>query len=146
MPEGLARRVARLGELAAGLDVVRIAEGARAPVEGVARVYFGIGARLGLDWLRSAAARVKAETPWQKLAAASIVEDLLALQADLASRAMTAAGGIERVESVAEAWQSRHKAGLARFDALLAELKASPVPEIAALTVTGRELRALTGT
>jgi glutamate dehydrogenase len=145
VPCDLARRVARLGELAAGLDVVRIAEGAGAPVEGVARVYFGIGARLGLGWLRGVAARVKAETPWQKLAAAAIVEDLLALQADLASRAMTAAGGIERVESVAEAWQSRNKAGLARFDALLAELKAAPAPEIAALAVTGRELRALTG-
>ena len=124
--------------------MVRIAEGARAPVEGVARVYFGIGARLARLAARCAA-QVTAETPWQKLAAASIVEDLLALQADLASRAMTAAGGLERVESVAEVWQTRNKAGLARFDALLAELKAAPVPEIAALAVTGRELRALTG-
>jgi glutamate dehydrogenase len=145
VPGDLARRIARLGELAAGLDIVRIAEAAKAPVEGVARIYFGIGARLGLDWLRGAASRVKTETPWQKLATASIVEDLLALQAELAGRALAAAGGIERVESLAEAWQLRHKAGLARFDAILAELKASPAPEIAALTVTGRELRALTG-
>jgi glutamate dehydrogenase len=141
----LARRIARLSELAAGLDVVRIAEPADASVEGVAKVYFGIGARLGLDWLRSAASRVKAETQWQKLAAAAIVEDLLALQAELAGRAVTAAGGVEGVETLAQAWQERHKAGLARFDAIIAELKAAPAPEIAALTVAGRELRALTG-
>jgi glutamate dehydrogenase len=145
VPESLAMRVARLADLAAGLDVVRIAESAQAPVESVGRLYFGIGARLGLDWLRSAASRVKAETSWQKMAVAAIVEDLLALQAELAARAVKAAGSIERVETIAEDWMRRHKAGLARFDAILAELRASPTTEIAALTVAGRELRALTG-
>ena len=111
----------------------------------MARVYFGIGARLGLDWLRGAAARVKAETPWQKLAAASIVEDLLALQAELASRAHDRGRRHRTRRERRGGMAERHKAGLARFDALLAELKAAPAPEIAALTVTGRELRALTG-
>jgi glutamate dehydrogenase len=73
------------------------------------------------------------------------VEDLLALQAELTSRVMRAAGKLENVEMVAEDWLGQHKAALARFDAVLAELKATPVPEIAALTVANRELRALTG-
>jgi glutamate dehydrogenase len=145
VPEKVAQRVVRLGDLASGLDVVRIAEEAKAPAPGVARLYFGIGARLGLDWLRNAAAHVKAETGWQKLAVAAIVEDLLALQAELTARAIKAAGRLENVEKIAEAWTARHKAGLARFDAVLAELKAAPAPEIAGLTVAGRELRALTG-
>ncbi|HEX2115683.1 MAG TPA: NAD-glutamate dehydrogenase, partial [Alphaproteobacteria bacterium] len=145
VPESLARRIARLSDFASGLDVVRIAEAAKAPVAGVARLYFGIGARLGLDWLRGVAGRVKAETGWQKLAVAATVEDLLALQAELTARAIKAADRIENVEKIAEDWMARHKPGLARFDAVLAELKAAPVPEIAALTVAGRELRALTG-
>jgi glutamate dehydrogenase len=145
VPETLAQRIVRFGDLASGLDVVRIASRAKAPIAGVARLYFGIGARLGLDWLRAAAARVKAETGWQKLAVAATVEDLLALQAELTSRAIRAAGKLENVEKLAEGWLQQHKAGLARFDAVLAEMKASPTPEIAALTVAGRELRALTG-
>jgi glutamate dehydrogenase len=145
VPEALAQRIVRFGDLASGLDVVRIAESSKAPVAGVARLYFGIGTRLGLDWLRVAAGHVKAETGWQKLAVAATVEDLLALQAELTARAMRAAGKLENVEKLAEEWLTRHKGGLARFDAVLAELKASPVPEIAGLTVAGRELRALTG-
>jgi glutamate dehydrogenase len=145
VPETLAQRIVRLGDLAAGLDVVRIAQSAKTPASGLARLYFGIGTRLGLDWLRAAAGRVKAETGWQKLAVAATVEDLLALQAELTSRVMRAAGKLENVEMVAEDWLGQHKAALARFDAVLAELKATPVPEIAALTVANRELRALTG-
>jgi glutamate dehydrogenase len=145
VPDALAQRIVRLGDLASGLDIVRIATRAKAPVAGIARLYFGIGARLGLDWLRGAAARVKAETPWQKLAVAATIEDLLALQAELTARAMRAAGKLENVEKLAEEWLRQHKAGLARFDAVLAELRAAPVPEIAGLTVASRELRALTG-
>jgi glutamate dehydrogenase len=145
VPDKLAQRIVRLGDLASGLDIVRIAASTKAPVAGIARLYFGIGARLGLDWLRAAASRVKAETGWQKLAVAATVEDLLALQAELTSRAMRAAGKLENVEKIAEDWLQQHRAGLARYDAVLAELKTAPVPEIAALTVAGRELRALTG-
>jgi glutamate dehydrogenase len=145
VPEALAARIARLGELGAGLDLVRIAERNKTPVEGTARLYFAIGARLGLDWLRHAAARVNAETPWQKMAVAAITEDLLALQAELTSRAIVSAGSLDKVEAMAQAWMAQHRANLARFDAILAELKAAPVPEIAALTVASRELRALTG-
>ena len=51
---------------AAGLDIVRIAEAAKVQVVDMARLYFAVGARLGLDWLRAAAAQIKVETPWQK--------------------------------------------------------------------------------
>jgi glutamate dehydrogenase len=57
----LAQRVAAMRELLAGTDVVRLALAVEAPPEAVAKVYFGVGERLGLDWLRTAAERVKIE-------------------------------------------------------------------------------------
>ncbi len=149
VPHEVAHAVATLAELASGPDLVLVAEQAKSPIAAVAKIYFAIGARLGFDWLRDAAGRVNAETSWQKLAVGAIVDDLFSHQAELTLRAVAAAGGgdgvsLDAVGEIAERWMSRHRAGLARFDSRLAELKAAPMLELAALAVAGRELRALT--
>ena len=78
------------------------------------------------------------------LAAESMIDDLYQLQADMTGRAIEAAKGVANVPKLAERWTAGHKAELARLDGLLAELKAASSPELAAVTVLARELRALT--
>ncbi len=149
VPPELATRVAGLAEFVAAPDLAQIARRTKTEISVVARVYYAIGARLGFDWLREAAQQVKTETQWQKLASRAIVDDLFAQQADLAERAVRAAGGADglaggNLDTVAERWVDRHKAGLGRFDARLSELKMAGQLELAALAVASRELRALT--
>ncbi|MGQ0663063.1 MAG: NAD-glutamate dehydrogenase [Pseudomonadota bacterium] len=145
VPADLAAEMAGLDDLAAAPDLVSIAErlaaGQPGPVEAVAKVYFALGARLGFDWLREVAGRIKAETAWQKRALEAVVDDLLGQQAELAAHAIAAAGGDPA--GADGAWLGRHVAGLLRIDALIAELKAAPAVDLAALTVASRELRAL---
>ena len=143
VPDDLAVRVARLEYLPAGLGIVRIAGHERAPVPVVAKRYFALGARLGIDWLRQAASRVRTETAWQKMAVAAIVDDLAAIQGELTERVVAGGTASDEADAVIEAWMARHGSGLARLNAILAELRSMPVPEIAALTVASRELRAL---
>ncbi|HSE80036.1 MAG TPA: NAD-glutamate dehydrogenase [Alphaproteobacteria bacterium] len=149
VPAELATRVAGLADLVAAPDLAQIAQRTETDIPEVARVYYAIGARLGFDWLREAAQQVKTETAWQKLASRAIVDDLFAQQADLAERAVRAAGGAGgvasgKLDAVADRWVDRHKAGLGRFDARLSELKTAGQLELAALAVASRELRALT--
>ena len=55
VPPALAARIASLEALNAALDIVEIARGAQASVSAeTARVYFEVGTRIGLDWLRDA--------------------------------------------------------------------------------------------
>jgi glutamate dehydrogenase len=143
LPPPLARRVAALPDLCAGLDIVRIAGDAgpaatAGALEAVARVYFAIGARLHITWLARKAAALAAGGAWQRRAAEAMVADLAAQQADLARR-IIAAGGPDPVA----AWLDRQKPALARLDGLVAELRAAPGVDLAALTVAARELRAL---
>jgi glutamate dehydrogenase len=142
VPQPLAATVATLDDLVAALDIVRIAEAAKVQIVDMGRLYFAVGARLGLDWLRAAAAHIKVETPWQKRAVEAVYDDLFAQQGEIARRAVesakTAANG------ALDAWTERNQVNLARIDGLLNELKASPVVDLAALTVAGRELRGLT--
>jgi glutamate dehydrogenase len=149
VPADLAGKVAAFGPLASGPDIVRLAQtapgaGSPPPIEAVARIYFAVGARLGLGWLRDAAGRTRADTSWQRLAVGAILDDLFQQHAEIVRRALVAAGGVDAVLPVAVAWAERHRAGLVRIDALLEELKATPNVDVAALTVAGRELRALT--
>ena len=148
-PPSLAATIAALGPMASGPDIVRLAQsaldgGGPAPIEAVARIYFAVGARLGLGWLRDAAGRIRAETNWQRLAVGAIVDDLFQQHAEIVRRALAAAGSVERVPAVAAEWSERHRAGLARVDGLIESLKAAPSIDVAALAVAGRELRALT--
>ena len=139
----LAARIAALEALVAGPDIVRIAAAAKQPMRDVARAYFAIGERLGFGWLREAAARVQTATNWQRLAAEAVVDDMYQLQAEMAARALAAAKGAADLPRIAAEWTDRNKIPLARVDALLAELKTVVTPDLAALTVVGRELRAL---
>jgi glutamate dehydrogenase len=135
VPDELAQAIALLDSLAVAPMLATIAEGnnGRASIEDVARRYFSIGARLGLDWLREAAGTIKAETVWQRRAIEAAVDDLNAHQADFAARAT-------------DDWESRQEPALRRVDGLLAELRMAPNIDLAALTIAARELRLLTGT
>jgi glutamate dehydrogenase len=141
VPAKLAETVSYLDDMVAALDIVRIAEAVKSPVADVARLYFAVGARLGLDWLRTAAGKIKIETPWQKRAVEAVYDDLSLQQGEIARRAVNGGKGTEVAMS---AWMESNKTNLARIDGLMTELKAAPVVDLAALTVAGRELRALT--
>jgi glutamate dehydrogenase len=88
--------------------------------------------------------RIKPETAWQRLAIVAHIDDLYAQQGELAARAVTTAQGVTGIDALAATWIETHRTALARYDAMLAELKAAPSVDLAALTVASRELRSLT--
>lgn len=135
VPEKLARQAAALDELQSALDLVRIARSAKAEIGAVAKSYFAVGAKLGFDWLHEAAGRAPARDALAKRAISASVDDFYALQAEIAAASLAAGG--------ADAWLAARKGSFARWEALAAELRAAPGPSLAALTVAGRELRAL---
>jgi len=142
VPADLAAETAGLADLRAGLDLVRIARDSGLGIDAVARCYFAFGARLGFDWLRETAARIPALSAWQVRAVAAIVDDLDAQQAELAARALAANAA---AADPAAAYLDGRGAAMARYEALVGELRAGGAADLAALTVAGRELRALVG-
>jgi glutamate dehydrogenase len=141
IPEDLARRVASLDVMTSAMDIVRIARtDASHGIEDVAQVYFGVGARLSLDRLRAATATITADTPWQKTALATLVDDLFNYQSTVASRAISETNG---APNPVEAWLAARPRVVERVDQTMNELRASPAVDLAMLTVAARQLRAL---
>lgn len=138
VPSALAHRIATLGVMTAALDIVKLARG-RA-VQDVARVYFGVGARFGLERLRQAGSSIAADTPWQKAAVAAVIDDLFNYQSVLASRALSEGNGSK---DPVDAWLRPRTRTVDRIDQIMTDFRAAQVVDLAMLTVASRQLRAL---
>jgi glutamate dehydrogenase len=141
IPEELARRVASLDVMSSAMDIIRIARtDAAHGVEDVARVYFDVGARFSLDRLRSATNGISAETPWQKTALATLVEDLFNYQSLLASRVIAETNG---AADPVEAWLAKRPRVVERVDQTMHEFRSATTVDLAMLTVASRQFRVL---
>ena len=141
IPEELARRVASLDVMSSAMDIIRISRtDSDHGVEEVARVYFGVGSRFGLDRLRAASNSIAAETPWQKTALQSLVDDLFTYQSALASRVITETNG---AGDPVDAWLAKRPRVVERVDQTMHEFRSSTTVDLAMLSVASRQFRAL---
>ncbi len=141
IPEELAQRVASLDVMSSAMDIIRIARrDADHGVEDVARVYFGVGSRFGLDRLRAATNGIAAETPWQKTALQSLVDDLFNYQSALASRVITETDG---ASDPVDTWLAKRPRIVERVDQTMHDFRASTTVDLAMLTVASRQFRVL---
>jgi glutamate dehydrogenase len=139
VPEALATRIGGTMFLAAALDIADLAERSGQELDRAARVYYGVGAQFALDEMRVAARRLRAETPWQKQAVEATIDDLFALQTDLAARIL--ASSCSAQSDPIAAWSAAHAAALAPTEPLIRELRVTATPDLAMLVVAGRQLR-----
>ncbi|MCH7888863.1 MAG: NAD-glutamate dehydrogenase [Proteobacteria bacterium] len=142
VPRDLARRVASLDALASALDIAQAARRRKLAVEEVGRVYFQVGERLGLDWLRASAGGFAAESHWQRQAVTAIVDELYSQQRDLAA-AVLEANGAGPPGGAVDNWIAAHRSAVERNERLLADLRKTGAIDLAMLTVANRQIRAL---
>jgi glutamate dehydrogenase len=126
--------------LAGALDIADLAERSGHELDQAARVYYAVGARFALDEMRIAARRLRAETPWQKQAVEATIDDLFALQIDLAACILASSSSTQPEDPIA-AWSAAHAAALAPAEPLIRELRVTATPDLAMLVVASRQLR-----
>ncbi len=143
VPEPLARRVAALNVVVAGLDLIRIADLCAFPVDDVGAVYFELGRRFGIAWLRENALRLPAASHWQKQAVMAIVDDLYALQSELTVRVLRASRETGEATPMVETWIAARRGEVDRIDQLLADLHTVDHLDLSMLAVANRRLRGL---
>ena len=139
----LALRVGGAAFLAFALEIADLGLRSGRPLDLAARVYWGAGVQFALDEMRAAARRLPAETSWQKLAVEATVDDVDALQADLAARIL--AGDCAAEPDPIAAWVAARAAAVAPAEACARELRAAATPDLAMLVVASRRLRQALG-
>ena len=90
MPKSLANWAASLHLLYPALDVVETAAKREADVRDVARVFYGLGESLGLNWLRGSVEKLSVEGQWHALARGNLRDELYSHHRKLVGRVLEA--------------------------------------------------------
>ncbi len=143
VPE-LARRTASMPALLSVFDIVEDAAACSCDQAKATRVYFGIGARLELDWLRDRILDLPRGDRWQALARSALRDDLYELHRALTRDVIAGAGAGERDGAAAiEDWLRENAEAVTRARAVLADVRASEAFDTTTLPVVVREFKNL---
>jgi glutamate dehydrogenase len=143
VPPELARRIATLGTMFSALDIVDVADATGQPVEAAAEVYFALGDRLRLHWLRNHVEALPRDNRWRALARAALRDDLYAQQAELTAEILHGTPGDLPTAERIEAWVDANRASVERTLQVLTDINASGAFGLATLSVALREIRNL---
>jgi glutamate dehydrogenase len=143
-PPALARRIAGLRLLVSACDIVKIAADAKTTVDRAARLYFAVGDRFGLHWLRRSAVGMPIDSHWDKQATTAIIDDLYGHQLELTARIVgSSKPGADPAKAI-DGWCSGRGAAFPATMQLIEEIRHGGTVDLAMLAVANRHLRALT--
>ncbi|MBS0365412.1 MAG: NAD-glutamate dehydrogenase [Proteobacteria bacterium] len=134
LPAPLAARVASLEALNAALDIVGVAATHRCGVTETARVYFEIGTRTGIDWLRERIEKLAVDGTWQAVARGALRDSALRVHRRLAERVLNRQRRGNAQERVA-AWLAAAGEPLAHWQRTLTDMRSTGAADFATLSV-----------
>jgi glutamate dehydrogenase len=139
----LADRVCRLELLVPALDIVAIADEGGLDVTSVAGIYFALGTRLDLHWLRDRIVALPRDTRWEAMARAALRDDLYAEQAALTADVVDESPDSLDANQRVEAWLVHNDDSVARCLDVLGDIRSGAGVDLARLSVAVREIRNL---
>ncbi|MGH7799996.1 MAG: NAD-glutamate dehydrogenase [Thermodesulfobacteriota bacterium] len=143
VPAEIANQVASLDAMFPALDIVEVASTTGFTVEDVAAVYFTLGERLELHWLRDQITALPVQNHWQDLAKTALYDELYGQQRALTAKVLQMSPKTKNAETCIDAWLAQNRALIERCLQVFADLKAGGTIELAMLSVALRELHSL---
>lgn len=139
----LANRIARLEIASSALDVLKLAQDNNLEAEQVGRIYFELGARLRLGWLRREASRMPVVSYWERLAAKAVISELFDQQRRLAETAIPYMAKNGDCSKTLDDWQQGYDKTLSRFGHFIDDLKTSEEVTFPMLVIALRNVEAI---
>jgi glutamate dehydrogenase len=147
VPAELARRAAGMPSMLALFDIVEVAATTEHDPSAVLDVYFRVGSRLELNWLRDRIIELPRANRWQALARASLRDDLFNLYRELTRKVLDSGKDLDPARldthTAIEAWSEDNAETLQRALGMVAEIRASRIYDNTTLPVALREIRSL---
>jgi glutamate dehydrogenase len=144
VPSELAKRVAILGPVFSALDIADVAGATSRSLGATAAIYFTLGDRLKLHWLRDHIEALPRDNRWRTLARAALRDDLYGQQAALTAEILRSVpdeelSALERIN----AWVETNPEQVERTLQVLADINSSGSFDLSTLSVALREMRNL---
>ncbi len=146
VPLPLAHRAASFPALFPCLDIIDVAHRCDKSTDQVAGVYFSLGSRLNLHWLRDRINDLPRDNRWQALARAALRDDLYNCNARLTTGVLTSGAVGDGPGEMVNMWMEKNRVVISRCERLLTDLKAVSKTDFAMLSVAMGEVRMLRNT
>ncbi len=141
----LAGKVAAMDPVASAFDIAEISAASNFDLKTIAKIYFAVGTRFSLKWLRSRLNKQAPENYWQKLSSKTILEDLYSYQMRIAKRIVDFSSDDKKIceDNSLDGWIKSADFLVERFDSFILDLKAQPNPDLAMFIVALNRLKPL---
>jgi glutamate dehydrogenase len=143
VPQDVAERAANLGPRFSALDITDVANSTGEPLEMTAAVYFTLGDRLRLHWLRRHIEALPRDNRWRTLARSALRDDIYNQQAALAAEVLSDTREDKPANERIEEWVEANRGPTDRTLQVLADINASGTFDLSTLSVALREIRNL---
>ncbi len=143
VPSPLAKRIASLEVLASACDVVQVANHFKLSVHVTGAVYFELGARLRLGWLRRCASAALSDAYWDQLAVKSLIRELYRHQRRLTAKVLETLCNDTTCHTSVDAWQALHSKEMERYQRFIDDLKSQESIDLSMLIVAARNVESI---
>ena len=140
MPRTLAIQAVSLHLLYPALDVVETAAIRNADVASVAVVFFGLGNRLGLKWLRESVEKLPVAGQWHAHARGNLRDELYSQHRRLAGRVLEA---FPDEKDPVKSWIEANNKAVERVSLMLSDMQNLAAMDYATVSVAVRSLESL---
>jgi glutamate dehydrogenase len=147
MPEDLAKRIALIPLLTSACDIIRISLEENTNLRNTARVYFELGERFHLSWLRQQTKLLPQDDAWQIEAVNGIIESLYGCQAAMTVKILKDLNGkvskTPETGSILDKWLEKQPQLVQQLDPFFSELRNAATIDITMIAVADQRLRLL---
>jgi glutamate dehydrogenase len=144
VPEHLATRIASLEDMRCALDLVEVSVAARVRIVYAAKIYFDLGERIGLTWIKEQIETLVADGHWQAVARGTLRDNLYALQSRITLSVLRSEAGT--AEARVEHWLARHAVSVDALKRVVVDLRTGSPPDFATISVALQAVRRLAQT
>jgi glutamate dehydrogenase len=141
----LAGKIAAMDPVASAFDIAEISAASSFDLKTIAKIYFAVGNRFSLKWLRSRLNNMSLEGHWQKLSSKTILEDFYSYQMRIAKEIVDFSCDDKNLCEInsLDNWIKKSDFLVERFDNFIADLKAQPNVDLAMFVVALNRLKPL---
>ena len=139
VPEQMARRIAKFIPLSTAFDMIEISKTSKQPVPFVAKVYFEIGSKLELMWIRQKVATLPVDNHWHNLAKSRLSDDIHSHQYAITSDAVRDGKSPDPSKVVVE-WMQTNNNGCRMLANIISDMKSLSKIDFATLSVAISEV------
>jgi glutamate dehydrogenase len=125
------------------LDITDVANANGESLDTTAAVYFALGDRLKLHWLRRHIEALPRDNRWRTLARSALRDDIFNQQAALTAEVLRNTPQDEPADDRIEAWKETNEGSVHRTLQVLTDINSSGIFDLSTLSVALREIRNL---